>query len=166
MTVPNEPRQAAVYRLYAANDTLLYIGSAYDPDHRCKAHRSKQWWPQVARREDEWHYGRRAAYLAEMRALGSEGPQHNDFGTPGYATPQTDAVARRAESMRVRGAVQSAAWKAWRETRGGALADGLSVHAASEVADAARLAVIEASGLFPEWVARWKAEKKPEATDE
>lgn len=46
-------RRAAVYRLYDAAGTLLYIGSAYDPEQRVERHRKKPWWPQAVRRTDE-----------------------------------------------------------------------------------------------------------------
>lgn len=157
MSVQNEAadqRSAAVYRLYDMHGRLLYIGSAYDPDHRCKAHHSKPWWRQVARRDDEWCGTRRAAYLAEMQALASEGPEHNDFGTPDYRTPKTQAVVGRSELLKRQGQVQSAAWKAWRRVRAEALVDGLPLSAATEVAEAARFAVIKGSGLFPRWVER------------
>lgn len=158
MTVPKDPgRTAAVYRLYDAAGTLLYIGSAYDPDHRCKAHHSKPWWPLVVRREDEPHGGRRSAYVAEMRAIASEAPRFNDFGTPSYATPQTAAVLGRAETNRACGRAQSLAWEVWRKVRSDALAEGLPLAAATDVAEEARFAAIEASGLFPDWVKRRRA---------
>lgn len=146
-----------MYRLYDGAGMLLYIGSAYDPDHRCKAHRSKPWWPLVARREDQWLEGRRPAYVAEMRAIASERPRFNDFGTPEYRTPQTPAVLKRAETMRACAEAQSLAWKAWRKVRDEALADGVPLREATEMAEEARFAVIEASGLFPHWVERRKA---------
>ncbi len=46
---------ACVYRLYDANDALLYVGSAYDFDVRFKSHaQRKRWWPQVARKDVIW----------------------------------------------------------------------------------------------------------------
>lgn len=88
MTVPNETdstiRKAAVYRLYDEAGTLLYVGSAYDPAHRCKSHRDKAWWPDVARREDEWHPNRWIAYAKETKAIKAERPRNNVMNTPGY----------------------------------------------------------------------------------
>lgn len=87
MTVPNETdvasRPAAVYRLYDVAGTLLYIGSAYDPVKRSRAHRDKPWWPQVARREDEWHPTREAAYIAETEAIRQGPPPGNKISGPG-----------------------------------------------------------------------------------
>jgi DNA-directed RNA polymerase specialized sigma24 family protein len=87
-------RRAAVYRLYDAEGVLLYIGSAYDPKGRAKAHRAKPWWPLVARREDEWHPSREAAYVAETEAIRAVHPQGNKISGPG-------AVAAPAPKPRV-----------------------------------------------------------------
>lgn len=76
MTVPNDTdaasRKAAVYRLYAADGTLLYIGSSYDPDRRCEAHHRTPWWRQVARRTDEWRRGPdgRITYVVHAHPVG------------------------------------------------------------------------------------------------
>ncbi|MGY5033279.1 GIY-YIG nuclease family protein [Streptomyces sp. 900116325] len=53
MTETQPSRRAAVYRLYDAADALLYVGSAYDPEERCKAHHDKPWWPKVTRRAEQ-----------------------------------------------------------------------------------------------------------------
>jgi predicted GIY-YIG superfamily endonuclease len=101
VTVPNETietRRAAVYRLYDAEGTLLYIGSAYDPADRSKQHRAKAWWPQVTRREDEWHPSRWTAYTAETQAIQAEKPRHNVMGTAAYRAE----CRRRAQEDPVR----------------------------------------------------------------
>ncbi|MGY3199788.1 hypothetical protein [Streptomyces sp. TE5632] len=87
MSVANrstEERPAAVYRLWAADGTLLYVGSAYDPEERCKRHRDKPWWPLVARRTDDWRPSRAHAYHAEMAAIEDEAPAHNVMGSAAY----------------------------------------------------------------------------------
>lgn len=76
-------RSAAVYRLYDAGGALLYIGSAYDPQTRAKKHHTKPWWPQVARREDDWHPSRQAAFAAETDAITAENPTYNRISGPG-----------------------------------------------------------------------------------
>ena len=76
-------RPAAVYRLYDEAGTLLYIGSAYDPAKRSRAHRDKPWWPLVVRREDEWHPTREAAYIAETEAIEEGTPPGNKISGPG-----------------------------------------------------------------------------------
>lgn len=98
MTVPNEAsaaRKAAVYRLYAADGTLLYIGSSYDPDKRCEAHRRTPWWSEVAHRTDEWVESRWKAYSAETSAIWREQPKHNVAGTRTYSHPNSGAPAHR-----------------------------------------------------------------------
>jgi len=88
---------AAVYRLYDADGVLLYIGSAYEPDVRCKEHEKQPWWPDVARRTEEWHPNRGTAYVQELKAIAAEGSKYNLMGTPGYRTPDTPAIRRRKE---------------------------------------------------------------------
>ncbi|MBT3164011.1 hypothetical protein HTV80_12915 [Streptomyces sp. Vc74B-19] len=83
MTTQQDARPAAVYRLFDEAGRVLYIGSAYDPARRCKAHRGKDWWPQVAGRSDEWHPSRTAAYLAETKAIRRERPPANRIDGPG-----------------------------------------------------------------------------------
>jgi len=91
-TTPTPTRKAAVYRLYDAAGTLLYIGSAYDPEQRSRAHRNKPWWAQAVRREDEWYPSRGAAYLAETAALAYGLPPGNRIKGPGeVATPTPKA---------------------------------------------------------------------------
>lgn len=97
MSVPNETiqeqRSAAVYRLYDAEGTLLYIGSAYNPKERAKQHREKAWWPQVARREDEWYPSREAAYVAETEAIKEARPPANKISGPGAVAEPAPKVA-------------------------------------------------------------------------
>lgn len=89
---PEMPRPAAVYRPFSACGELLYIGSAYNPEARCKAHRKASWWSQVARREDQWMQTRQRAYEGELKAIAAERPRHNSMGTPAYS----DACRKRA----------------------------------------------------------------------
>lgn len=107
MSVANEtptPRRAAVYRLYDASGALLYIGSAYDPSQRYRSHRSKPWWGQVARRAEDWHPNRAAAFAAEAALIETEQPRFNSVGTPSHADKCRAAYAdwrvRRNYAMR------------------------------------------------------------------
>jgi hypothetical protein len=89
-----DSRRAAVYRLYDAEGTLLYIGSAYNPKERAKKHRDKPWWPQVSRQEDEWHPSREAAYVAETAAIEAAQPLGNKISGPGaVAAPAPKTAA-------------------------------------------------------------------------
>jgi len=70
--------RTAVYRLYDANDVLLYVGMTRHPDARCGHHAThKRWWPEVCRREVQWHTNRAAALRAEAAAIRDEGPCYN-----------------------------------------------------------------------------------------
>lgn len=80
----HRPGPAAVYRLWDAQGNLLYIGSAYDPEQRCRGHRKKEWWSEVARRTDEWHPNRWTAYSAESDAVNAEKPKYNVMGSRAY----------------------------------------------------------------------------------
>lgn len=72
----NEP--TALYRLYDANDVLLYIGITWNPDWRLERHLlDKEWMHLVARRTVEWHPTRPAALAAEAAATASEKPLHD-----------------------------------------------------------------------------------------
>ncbi|MFJ5217213.1 hypothetical protein ACIP98_21125 [Streptomyces sp. NPDC088354] len=146
-----------MYRLYDVHGSLLYIGSAYDPDHRCKSHRTQPWWPQVARRTDEWFEHRMAAYTAETKAIAREDPPHNVMGTARYTLPQTEAVLRRNEASRQRARVEKESREIWRQTVAAGQAEGLPDRETFHRAREARFAHIEASGLFPGVVARQKA---------
>jgi hypothetical protein len=90
-----DERRAAVYRLWAEDGALLYVGSSYDPEARCKQHRSSPWWPRVARRTDEWHGTRAEAFAAEYTAIWREDPEANVWGTRAYAA-QAPRKGRRS----------------------------------------------------------------------
>jgi predicted GIY-YIG superfamily endonuclease len=69
----------ALYRLYDADDQLLYIGISIDPQRRFKEHRKEQgWWPLVARRDIEWlDFGGWDAVDVERAAIRAEQPACN-----------------------------------------------------------------------------------------
>lgn len=71
-------RRTALYRLYDASGQLLYVGIAANLEVRWRAHAKQQsWWPEVARKQIEWHPDRFEAAAAEVRAIDTEGPLHN-----------------------------------------------------------------------------------------
>lgn len=72
----NEP--TALYRLYDANDVLLYLGISFLPKARWERHRNeKHWFHQVARKEVEWYPTRAEALEAEEKATVLEKPLHD-----------------------------------------------------------------------------------------
>lgn len=74
-------RPTALYRLYDASDTLVYLGIAYDPDNRWYQHsRERKWWPQVTRKTVTWYDTRELAEAAETAAIRAERPVHNRAG--------------------------------------------------------------------------------------
>lgn len=148
MTVPNEidetPRRAAVYRLYDEAGALLYIGSGYDPDVRERAHLHTAWGRHIARRSDEWHGDRQAAYEAEAEAIRFEAPRHNVIGTPNYVGPQQRGEAQRGAA--------DARWRAVRKAR----AAGASVEEARRAGAVAEIEYLDGTGMFTGWVARMR----------
>lgn len=94
-----EVPETALYRLYAANGDLLYVGIAYDPRVRWAQHRAdKAWWPEVYRYALEWHPTRSRALKVEKDVIARERPRHNVHGAaeaPGSseaATSDPDAL--------------------------------------------------------------------------
>jgi predicted GIY-YIG superfamily endonuclease len=84
--------RTAVYRLFDAGGTLIYVGSTADLDQRMSQHRSaRRWWPQVdpARTTVVWFATRAEAEAAEVSAIRAERPVHNirSTGRNRYAQP-------------------------------------------------------------------------------
>jgi predicted GIY-YIG superfamily endonuclease len=152
VTVPNEAgetkRPAAVYRLFDAEGTLLYIGASYNPDRRCEEHRRKAWGPQIARRTEDWLPSREEAFAVERRAIRAERPRYNKASTWEYinarraeaaATPEKWRVAYQANELRHR-VVRQLKRFGYGDDR--AIAEGMLVERAYK----------EASGAFPNGV--------------
>jgi hypothetical protein len=67
-----------LYRLFAADGSLLYVGITTHLQERLAAHADCQpWWPHVARKTAEWCANRGAAAAAEKLAIVTESPRHN-----------------------------------------------------------------------------------------
>lgn len=78
-----DDHRTALYRLYEAAGTLLYIGISHDPDARFEQHaKLKDWWPLVVRRDVTWFDDRPTAAAAEADAIRSEDPEHNGTYSP------------------------------------------------------------------------------------
>ena len=76
------PRRTALYRCFAADGALLYVGAAYNPDVRFKVHASiSPWWSLVERTTVEWLPSRPEAEDAELAAIGAEQPRYNRAGS-------------------------------------------------------------------------------------
>lgn len=137
-------RPAAVYRLWAEDGTLLYIGSSYTPEERAKAHSHTTWGHLVVRRTDEWHSSRWRAYDEEARAIAAEDPVHNVVGTPRHTGPAVRGKVQR-EASSARWAVALAAIRA-----------GATVAEAREAGGWAEVEYLEASGIMPGLAAKWR----------
>lgn len=75
--------RTALYRLYAADGTLLYVGVTGKLSVRFYYHsREKRWWPQVYGKRITWYDQRAEAEEAERCAILGENPVHNVFHTP------------------------------------------------------------------------------------
>lgn len=139
-----DQRPAAVYRLWDRDGNLLYIGSAFNPEERAKAHLRTEWGPLVARRTDEWHASREDAYDAEGVAIAAEGPAHNTVGTPRHTGP--------AERGRVQRAASDARWR----VALAAVRAGATVAEARRAGGWAEVEHLEASELMPTLAAKWR----------
>lgn len=109
---PND-EPTALYRLYDANDVLLYLGITFSPQARWEQHRNRtHWFHQVARKEVEWYPTRSAALAAEEKATALETPLHdsswrktNDGDRPMWLDPEgqqrvVDGLAEEIEQGR------------------------------------------------------------------
>lgn len=68
----------ALYRVYDAEGTLLYIGISQNPDVRFGQHsQTKDWWGEVTDRKVEWLPTRAEAAVAEKAAIQAENPHWN-----------------------------------------------------------------------------------------
>lgn len=76
-------RPWSVYRLFAADGSLLYVGSTNDLERRLAEHRRKQsWGDQIATWTEDWPHMREAAYRIEGAAIDAEQPIHNQRRAP------------------------------------------------------------------------------------
>ncbi len=64
----------ALYRLYGADDRLLYAGVTIDPKRRFREHSTRRWWPKVVRKKIEWYETRTLAQEAEAVVIRDEKP--------------------------------------------------------------------------------------------
>lgn len=69
-----------VYRLFDADDGLLYVGVTRDPTQRFKEHSKRGWWGRVARTDLAVYPDRPTALAVERQAIVGEAPIHNRVG--------------------------------------------------------------------------------------
>lgn len=93
----------ALYRFYAGDDTLLYVGITNDPGNRFTRHRAdKTWWYEIATVRLQYFDDRLALARAERQAIEREDPVYNirmnhgrrdgtGYTHPGDAKHYTDA---------------------------------------------------------------------------
>lgn len=87
-------RRTALYRFFAADDTLLYVGIAYDVEARTRSHRrTAVWFDQQTRRTVQWFDRRLDALRAEVEAICAECPRHNKRHAGRAAPPAHDDEA-------------------------------------------------------------------------
>lgn len=76
-------KRAAVYRLYSADNTLLYVGVAEQFGVRWEQHSKLQpWWDHVDHQAVQWYPDRGEAETAEKQAIREEKPVYNVAGSP------------------------------------------------------------------------------------
>jgi predicted GIY-YIG superfamily endonuclease len=156
---------AAVYRLWDADGKLLYIGSAHDPEGRCKEHQKKPWWPEVASRTEEWHSNRGTAYIHEMKAIRAERPKHNVMGAPGY-TPDSEAVRLRNSLASLRGRLFGASGRVSVDVYLAARDAGYTRKQADRMGKLAQIEFLDTTALFPDAVKRRREALEATTTEE
>lgn len=88
---------SCVYRLFDANDVLLYVGCTGNLDARLTAHAcTKKWWGDVVRHEADWYDTRGEALVAERAAITTEGPLYNNE----IRSKTTDPLGVRIKTIR------------------------------------------------------------------
>ena len=94
--------RTAVYRLFAADDTLLYVGISRRFGNRWHQHAQVQpWWPEVHHQTITWYDTRQEADDAETAAIAAERPVHNVAKAQRTVTPRPDGSSRWATTTEV-----------------------------------------------------------------
>ncbi|WP_062215801.1 GIY-YIG nuclease family protein [Streptomyces sp. NBRC 109706] len=123
--MPRSSERTALYRFYDERDRLLYVGISKDPDQRWREHQQlSPWSRQISRREVEWLTSRRTAEVAEVAAIKSERPAHNNrdnFETAqlGNDWPSLAGIKRgKADALAelIRQEIRSARWRPGQKT--------------------------------------------------
>lgn len=93
----------ALYRMYDADDQLLYIGITCNKAARWDAHRrNSPWWKLVARKELTTYPDRSAALTAELAAIRAEKPLHNVASHPSKPSRHVHLVLTEERAAKLR----------------------------------------------------------------
>jgi predicted GIY-YIG superfamily endonuclease len=96
-------RPTSVYRLFDADDRLLYVGCSEYWNLRINAHRrDKDWFPTVTRTTVERFPTREEALAAELAAIRTEAPIHNVRGKVQEKQPMTTLELQVKPEFRLR----------------------------------------------------------------
>ncbi|MFF8784875.1 type II toxin-antitoxin system prevent-host-death family antitoxin [Streptomyces sp. NPDC015125] len=97
--------RVALYRLYDAEDHLIYVGVTKDPKTRFRQHRAdKPWWPEVAMTDVELHVDSASALTEERKLIRDKLPRYNERGKPWFP----ELGDRSAETVGVTSFINSA----------------------------------------------------------
>jgi hypothetical protein len=81
---PRADQPTCLYRHFAADGTLLYVGISLTAVQRLREHREdSHWYSQVSRIELQWLESRLDAIRAERIAIATERPKYNKAGRHG-----------------------------------------------------------------------------------
>lgn len=95
-------RQHFVYRAFAADGYLLYVGCSYTPDKRFAAHRSSScWFDEAVRFTMSGPYNYETARHIEHVAINSERPQYNYTAEKRTIDKTRDRMINREISARI-----------------------------------------------------------------
>ena len=83
----------ALYRFWAADGALLYVGITINPGRRWRAHQRREWWHEVASITVETHPDRPAVLAAERAAIATEHPRCNVIHNRPAPARRTTATA-------------------------------------------------------------------------
>jgi excinuclease UvrABC nuclease subunit len=143
------PERTALYRLYDADDVLLYVGVTSDPKRRFRDHRAKRpWWNEVARNSIEWFSTEFRALQAEVQAIGAETPKYNIRSTEAWKAQQSATAKAVSPEARCRRGVGRAARAVQERVFWKLRAQDVPHDEAARQALLARQRYKEASGLF------------------
>lgn len=101
MSAPAQSERTALYRLFDADDRLLYVGITGNPKRRWQQHAlySDEWWPQVASKTVAWLDSRSEAEAAEKRVIQTEGPLYNRAYVPSPFTLREGQTVRDSSAI-------------------------------------------------------------------